>query len=239
MIDRYEATANSSQLHPNERQPPMKTDSQIQKDVMDELKWDPSVTHEHIGVSVNNGIVTLTGHVPTYFEKSAAEKATQRVAGVKAIAEEIEVRYAHSYSREDDDIAEAIVTAFKWNTSIPDDLLKVTVSKGWVTLSGEVHWEFQRTAAENAVKPLVGVLGVTNSITLKPMVQAIDVKAKIEQALKRAAELEADRIRVKVSGDKVTLSGNVRSFSERSDARAAAWSAPGVTKVEDTLVVAA
>lgn len=217
----------------------MKTDALIQKDVIDELKWDPSVSSEHIGVAVTDGIVTLTGHVPSYFEKSAAERAAQRVAGVKAIAEEIEVRYPGSYSRDDGDIARAILDVFKWNVQVPDDRVKVKVSYGWVTLSGDVEWEYQKDAAANAVKPLTGVVGVTNTIEIKPKVKVDDLKSKIESALKRAAEREADRIKVSVDGRIVTLTGQVRSYAELLDARGAAWSAPGVTEVRDHLVVAA
>jgi len=217
----------------------MKTDSQIQKDVIEELKWDPSVTHEYIGVAVKDGVVTLTGAVPSYFEKSAAERAAQRVAGVRAIAEEIEVKYPSCYRRDDGDIADSILLAFRWNVQIPDDKLHVKVAKGWVTLSGEVEWDFQRAAAENAVKPLSGVLGVTNLIGVKPRIEASDVKTKIEQALKRAAEREARRIKVEVKGTEVTLSGKVRSYAELHDARGAAWSAPGVSTVQDHLVISA
>lgn len=217
----------------------MKTDAQLQNDVIDELKWDPSVTHEHIGVSVNDGIVTLTGHVPNFLEKTSAEKAAQRVAGVKAIVEKMEVKYPGAYSRDDEDIASAILNAFKWNVQIPDERLKAKVRNGWVTLTGEVEWEYQKDAAANAVKPLTGVLGVTNSIEIKPKILISDLKAKIEQALKRAAEREADRIKVSVEGRKVTLSGKVRSYAELLDARGAAWSAPGVSEVRDNLIVAA
>lgn len=217
----------------------MKTDSQIQNDVMEELKFDPSVTHEHIGVAVKDGIVTLSGHVPTYFEKSAAEKATHRVADVRAIVEKIDVRYPGSYHRDDEDIASAILNAFKWNVQVPDERLKVQVSKGWVTLTGEVEWEYQKNAGENVIKGLMGVVGVTNSIAIKPKIQASDIKTKIEQALKRAVEREAERIKVDVSGRTVTLSGKVRSYADLLDARGAAWSAPGVSDVQDNLVVAA
>lgn len=217
----------------------MKTDSQIQKDVMDELKFDPTITHERVGVAVKNGIVTLTGSVPSYFEKTAAERAAHRVAGVQAVAEEIEVKYPGSYARDDGDIAESILHAFRWNVRIPEKKLKVQVTKGWVTLAGEVEWEFQRTAAEEALKSLAGVTGVTNSIEIKPKIQATDVKTKIEQALKRSAEREANQIMVQVEGRHVTLSGKVRSYAELLDARGAAWSAPGVTAVEDRLSIGA
>ena len=217
----------------------MKTDATIQKDVIDELKWCPSVAHEHIGVAVKDGVVTLSGYVPSYIEKSTSEKAAQRVAGVKAIVEKIEVRYPGSYYRGDEDIATMILNAFKWNVQIPEDRIRVKVSKGWVTLSGEVEWEYQKIAAEDAVKPLAGVLGVTNFVDIKPKVQALDVKAKIEEALKRSAEREVNQIHIAVEGSKVTLSGKVRSLSELMDARGAAWSAPGVKDVQDHLIVAA
>ena len=213
----------------------MKTDSKIQNDVMEELKWDPSVTHEHVGVAVKDGIVTLSGYVPTYVEKSAAEKAVQRVAGVRAIAEKIEVKYPGSYRRDDEDIAGTILAQFKWTVQVPDDQIKVQVSKGWVTLGGDVQWEFQKTAAVNAVKGLIGVTGVSNLIEIKPKVQISNIKTKIEEALKRAAEREADRINIEVEGSKVILNGKVRSFAELIDARGAAWSAPGVSHVEDHL----
>ena len=215
----------------------MKADAQIQKDVMEEMKWDPSVTHEHIGVAVANGVVTLSGQVPSYIEKSAAEKVAQRVTGVNAIVEDIEVNYPSHHNRTDEDIANAVLLAFQWNVQVPDDKIKVKVSKGWVTLTGKVEWEFQKEAAENAVKPLIGVIGVTNSVDVAPKVQAYDVKVKIEQALKRSIEQEVEKIKVAVDGSKVTLSGKVRSFSELLEAKSAAWNAPGVTTVKDNLTV--
>ena len=215
----------------------MKTDSQIQKDVMEELKWDPSVTHEQIGVVVEDGIVTLSGYVPTFLEKSAAEKATQRVVGVRAIAEEVEVKYFGSYRQDDADIASVALSALKWNVQVPDEKLKIKVTKGWIFLSGEVEWKFQKEAAENSVKSLCGVMGVTNSIEIKSKIKATDVKSKIEEALKRGVEREADRICISVDGSNVTLSGKVRSFSELLDTRGAAWSVPGVTSVQDSLMI--
>lgn len=217
----------------------MKTDSQLQSDVMQELSWEPSVSHEHIGVSVREAIVTLSGTVPTYAEKAAAEHAAQRVAGVQAVVEKIEVKPFGSYRRDDQAIAQAIVSAFRWNVQVPDDRIKVNVENGWVELSGEVEWEFQRKAAESAVRSLSGVIGLTNDITLKPSVKPDQIKEKIQQALKRAAEREADRIQVEVRGSRVVLSGNVRSFAELRDARGAAWGAPGVTEVESNLRIAA
>jgi osmotically-inducible protein OsmY len=212
----------------------MKTDAQIQTDVMQELKWDPSVTHEHIGVAASDGIVTLSGTVPSYIEKFAAEKATQRVGGVKAVVEKIEVKVPGSYHRDDQDIAKAVIDQFRWHTQVPDDLVKVSVENGWVELTGEVEWDYQRSAAENAVRGLTGVKGITNKIAIRlKVIQPADIKDNIEQALKRAAEREAGRIAVQVRGTRVILSGKVRSFAELRDVRVAAWSAPGVTVVED------
>ena len=213
----------------------MKTDAQIQTDVMQELKWDPSLTHEHIGVAVSDGIVTLSGTVPSYVEKSSAEKAAQRVGGVKAVVEKIEVKIPGSYHRDDQDIAKAITDQFRWHTQVPDELVKVSVENGWVDLTGEVEWDYQRSAAENAVRGLTGVKGITNKITIRLKVaQPSDIRDKIEGALKRAAEREADRITVEVRGSRVILSGKVRSFAELRDVRGAAFSAPGVTAVEDS-----
>jgi osmotically-inducible protein OsmY len=219
----------------------MKTDAQIQTDVMQELKWDPSVTHEHIGVIVADGIVTLSGVVPTYIEKSRAEKAAQRVGGVRAVVEKIEVKFRGAPPSDDQALAKAILDVFRWNAQIPDEVLKVTVQNGWVELTGEVEWNYQRSATERAVRGLTGVRGITNLITIKARVaQSQEIKTKIEQALKRAAEREAGRIQVQVHGTRVVLSGDVRSFAELRDVRGAAFSAPGVTAVEDAnLTIAA
>jgi osmotically-inducible protein OsmY len=212
----------------------MKTDAQIQTDVMQEVKWDPSITHEHIGVAVSGGIVTLSGTVPSYIEKSSAEKAAQRVGGVKAVVEKIEVRIPGSYHRDDQDIAKAILDEFRWHSQVPDDLVKACVENGWVELTGEVEWDYQRSAAENAIRGLTGVRGITNKLGIKAKgVQPFEIKEKIEEALKRAAEREADRIVVEVRGTRVILSGKVRSFAELRDVRGAAYSAPGVTSIDD------
>jgi osmotically-inducible protein OsmY len=213
----------------------MKTDALIQTDVMQELKWDPSVTHEHIGVAVSDGIVALSGTVPNYIEKSAAEKATQRVAGVKAVVEKIEVKVPGSFRKDDEDIAKAIINQFLWHAQIPDELVKASVEKGWVELTGEVEWEYQRRAAEKVVRGLTGVRGLTNKVTIKARVaQPTEIKNRIEQALKRAAEREAEHLTIEVRGSRVLLSGKVRSFAELRNVRGAAWSAPGVTSVDDT-----
>ncbi|MFZ3230207.1 MAG: BON domain-containing protein [Pseudobdellovibrio sp.] len=214
----------------------MKTDSQIQADVIQELKWDPSVTHEHIGVSVADGIVTLSGTIPSFIEKSAAEKAVERVSGVEAIVEKIEVRLPGVHIRDDQEIAKTITNQFKWNIQIPDDSIKAKVEEGFVTLTGEVDWEYERAAAENCVKGLTGVIDIANEIKLKE--KSIDpqvVKHRIEEALKRKAEREAKRISVVVHGSRVILSGNVHSFNDMQDAKGAAWSAPGVTSVENNI----
>jgi osmotically-inducible protein OsmY len=217
----------------------MKTDSQLQADVMQELKWDPSITHEHIGVAVSDCVVTLSGTVPSYLEKNAAETATQRVSGVKAVVEKIEVKIPGSYVRDDQTIAKAALDALQWHVQVPDKDIKLSVSDGWITLEGDVEWEYQRRASEEAVRALSGVKGIWNNIAIKAKVQPSDVKTKIEQALKRAAEREARRIDVTVRGSKVILTGKVHSFAEMRDVRGAAWGDPGVTEVEDNLSVAA
>jgi osmotically-inducible protein OsmY len=212
----------------------MKTDAQIQKDIMQELTWDASVTHEHIGVAVQDGVATLSGTVPSYIEKSAAEKAAQRIAGVKAVVEKIEVKLPGSLQRDDQDIARAILDQFRWHSQVPQELVKVSVENGWVDLSGEVEWDFQRSAAEAAVRGLLGVKGIVNKIAIKTRaIQPAVIKANIEEALKRAAEREANRIGIEILGTRVILSGKVRSFAELRDVKGAAWSAPGVTSVDD------
>ena len=217
----------------------MKTDSQIQADVIQELKWDASVNHEHIGVAVSDGIVTLSGMVPTYIERSAAEAAAQRVAGVKAVVEKIDVKLPESYARTDQDIAKAVLSAFSWHVQIPERSLKVSIEDGWVTIDGEVEWDYQKSAIDNAVRNLFGVKGVFNNIVIKPKIQPEEIKAKIEEALRRSAQQEAEQIEVDVRGSSVTLRGNVHSFADLKMAKGAAWSAPGVTTVIDNLRIAA
>ena len=214
----------------------MKTDSTLQAEVEEELKWEPSVTASNIGVSVNDGVVTLSGTVPTYAEKWAAEKAAGRVAGVKAIAEELQVKLFGPHQRNDTEIAEAAAQSIKWHVWVPIGI-QTTVEKGWVTLQGEVSWDFQRKAAFDAVRYLPGVVGASNDITVKPTVQPSAVKEAIEKALKRDAELDAEEIVVRTDGGKVTLSGNVHSWADRNDAGQAAWNAPGVTAIQNDLTV--
>lgn len=211
----------------------MKTDSEIQADVMKELKWVPSITSEHIGVAVSNRVVTLTGRVPSYTEKWAAEKAVQRVADVKAIADELEVKLPSSSERDDVAIAKAAADALKWHVSVPDNV-KAVVDGGWITLTGDVEWNFEKEAAESAVRNLFGVRGVINNVTVKPRIKMTEVKEKIKEALERTAIEEAEKIKVEVTGNKVILKGKVHSWDESWAAKNAAWSAPGVVEVETT-----
>ena len=212
-------------------------DLSLRDHVLSELEFEPSVNASHIGVAVDDGVVTLSGHVGSYAEKLAAEKIVQRLKGVRAIAQEIEVRFSSDKKTGDDQIAQRALDIIAWDTTIPEEKVKVKVQKGWITRSGEVDWYFQRNAAEAAVRKLSGVTGITNAITIKPRVQAGDIKQRIEKALKRNAELEAENIRVVVSGGRVTVEGQVNAWHERAVAERAAWAAPGVVSVVDHLAL--
>ena len=213
------------------------TDHSLEENVMSALKWDPSIDATNIGLAVDNGVVTMRGRVRSFSEKSAAERDVLAVYGVKAVANDVTVRLGDGLKRTDSDIAQAAVSALRWNTMVPDEKITVSVSEGWVTLKGRVDWEYQRAAAANAVRDLSGVRGVSNTITLEPHVSPLDVKSKIEAALTRSAEIDARRINVAVTDSKVMLSGNVHSWFERDEARRAAWGAPGVKEVEDHIAV--
>jgi osmotically-inducible protein OsmY len=216
------------------------TDSQLRQDIIDELEFDPSVSGEHIGVAVDKSVVTLSGHVNSYAEKLAAIAAVRRIKGVHAIAENIEVRYPYQNKTADDEIAKRAVDIISWDVHIPAGAVDVLVQdNGWVTLTGTVDWYYQRRAAEDDVRKLSGVRGVTNKIAIKPGVDTSNVKSKIESALKRHAEVEAKAIRVTIqNGSKVVLEGKVDNWDERRAVENAAWSAAGVSDVDDRLTIA-
>jgi osmotically-inducible protein OsmY len=216
----------------------MKTDSTIQRDVLAELEWEPSVTHEHIGVAVTNGIVTLSGLVPNYVEKLAAEEAVRRVAGVKAVAEDIKVRWPGDPKTSDTEIAERICRMFSWDAVIPERKIKIRVEGGRVTLTGEVDHRFQADAARKAAGRINGVISVANLLTVTEVPAVDDVKDRIEQAFKRNAILDAATISVIADGGTITLGGRVHAWREREMAERAAWAAPGVTAVRDQIIIA-
>lgn len=217
----------------------MKTDAQLKMDVTRELEWDPSIHAAHVGVTARSGVVTLTGHLETFAEKHAVERAVQRVEGVKAVAVELDVRLAPGHRRSDSEIAEAAEIAMKWNALVPADRVRIKVEGGWISLSGQVDWAYQRSAAEKTVRSLTGVVGVSNSITLKAVVTPVDVSARIREALERHAQREAQHIEVTVTGSTVTLRGSVDSWPDREAAAGAAWAAPGITMVINDLQVGA
>ena len=217
----------------------MKTDAQLKKDITDELEWDPSINATHVGVAVQKGVVTLTGHIETYAEKAAIERVVQRVEGVRAIALELDVKLAPNHQRSDTELAEAVQNALTAQALVPAERLSMKVEHGWVTLSGEVDWDYQRSNAERVVHQLMGVVGVSNRITLKPKTIPTDINNRIKDALARQAEREARNIEVSIAGSTVTLRGTVHSWAERNAAQGAAWSAPGITLVVNEVKVAA
>jgi osmotically-inducible protein OsmY len=212
-----------------------RTDQEIQTDVLTELRWDLGTPAKDIGVAVKDGVVTLTGTVDTYLNKWKAEQAAHRVIGVAAVANDTTVRTIGE--RTDSDIAVAAVHALKWNTGVPADKIHVTVDKGWVTVKGEVEWQYQKQEVERAIRPLWGVKGVSNLITVKPLASPADLKKKIEDALVRSAEVDAKSITVEVQGSKAILKGKVRSWAERQEAERTTWLAPGITQVDNQITL--
>lgn len=215
----------------------MKTDSDLRNDVLTELVWDPVVPEAKVGVAVSEGVVTLTGHLDTYAEKVATKRAVERVAGVKAIAMEMDVVPQGVHKHGDTEIAMAAEHALGWNSSVPKDRIKVTVEKGWVTLSGELDWNFQRRSVERMIRPLKGVVGVSDNIKLKTLPVPVNLASRIQDALTRQASREARRIEISMDGSVVTLRGHVHSWAERNAAEGATWSAPGVSRVNNQLTV--
>lgn len=215
----------------------MKSDTQLQRDVLDELKWEPSINAEHIGVAARDGVITLSGLVGTYAEKLIAEKAARRVDGVKAIAEDIQVHFASDPKTSDSEIAQRVVDIFEWDSLIPRQKIKVTVEDGVVRLAGDVDWAFQKNQAFKSASRISGVKRVDNWIMVKPAVAVSDVKERIEQAFERQADFEAGKVRVSAQGHKVILDGRVESWAQHDIAKRAAWAAPGVSQVEDNLLV--
>ena len=215
----------------------MKTDQEIQKDVMEELRWEPLLNATEIGVAVKNGVVTLSGIVDTYGKKIAAEEAAKSVFGFKAVAEDIQVKLSSFGAKSDTELAEEVIKSLKWHTSIPDDKIKVKVENGWVTLEGDVEWEYQKNAAKSTIENLLGVKGISNLITVKPSVTVKDIKNKISAAFHRSATVDSEKINIDVRGNKAILSGTVRSWAEKEEAANATWNAQGISSVENNITI--
>lgn len=215
----------------------MISDAVLKQDVQDELAWRPEIDSDHVEITADNGIVTLKGYVPTYVQKHAAEEAVKRVAGVRGLVESLQVYLAGSNPTEDEELAKRALNALDWDAQVPRECVKVTVEGGWVSLSGEVSRQYQKNAAENAVRKLCGVVGVINNVTIKHQRQPVDIKQRIENALKRSAELDSKQLRVAVADGTVTLEGTVASWAAHDQAVGAAWAAPGVIDVRDSLRV--
>jgi osmotically-inducible protein OsmY len=213
-------------------------DSQLKQDILDELEFEPSIDANDIGVTVEDGIVTLSGHVPNYSQKLAVERLVSHLKGVRGVAEDIEVRYPGGVpGTADDEVATRVANTLKWSTLVPDGRVQVKVEEGWVTLTGTLDWNYQKVGAADAIRDIKGVVGISNQIELIPRVSSIDVKKRIEEALKRNAQLESDSIKVDVAGNKVILKGHVKAWSERRLVEQAVWATPGVTTVSDQLKI--
>ena len=213
-------------------------DNEIRRKVLAELDWDPSIDASDVGVAVKDGVVALTGTISSYWQEKEVERVVKRVTGVRAVAEELTIKLPGTAERSDVDIAQSVLSGLRFNVAVPTNHVQVTVENGWVTLEGQVEWQYQKSAAESGIKYLMGVKGVTNNIEIKPRVSSADVKAKIEAAFERLAQFDANQITIEAQGEKVILRGSVHSWDEKDQAEQAAWAAPGVTSVENHVVVA-